>query len=392
MAGIEQIDLTGMKVPTVSQSVDMGSHEIDTTDLVFGKNNTADMLKLLAHKKINTKNLGVHTSKIKVSDQNGEMVVEFPDENGKILTAMPNKWALSQVVKGTMGDKQYYDKCKKNGPEGLAELNVNSWLENKNSMQIIRTMNGTMRAFLGQDYMIVDSYDALDEISKQISAANAQRIADGIPPLKIDRGSMSEGHLYIEVLDESHQYDIGKGDMYNGMISFENSDVGGGAMNADVGFFRWACANLHIKNQVMHKIHRDKTLDVAIVGKVIVSQMALLWIQAIGKTIDHVTRNGQLFDQWATELRESKEIKITNTETTLKNLKSELTMNDNEIALITARLMGDQTIQPEDRMSGYALVQAVTGIKPGVDREHELAAAAGRLTANGNKQLAMVVA
>jgi len=389
---MDTLDLTGM-MPDKKTSL-IEETDINTGDLVFGKNNTADMLRILQTKRMQTKNMGVNSAKIHVSDENGTMVVEFPDENNQLMKTQPNNWAKRQLIQGSMGDATYYKKCKEKGPKGLAEYNINEWLKEKSSTQLIRTMNGTMRAFLGSGYLILDNYDALCEIAKQIGAINERRKADEEKLLTVDKGSLSEGNMYVEILDPERTYDIGKGKMFSGMMSFSNSDVGGGACNGNVGFYNWACSNLHIKDQVMHKVHRGERLDERIYGQEIVAKMSRVWIEAIGKGLHNVMKNDALFSQWAQELREAREIKITDQKTTLQNLGNEMKMSEGEIDLIAGMLMGDDTIATEDRGTGYALIEGMTRAakKMGVDREHEVAAMAGKLTANNNALLAKVVA
>jgi hypothetical protein len=390
---IETLDLRNEIVPSPKAMV-LDEKNVNMGDLVFGKNNTREMLGILAQKKMETKNLGVQAKKITVKDVNGEMVVEFPDENGATMATKPNNWAKGQLIRGSMGNKNYFDDCKEKGPEGLAEYNMNAWLRGKESVQLIRTMDDTMRAFLGNEYLILDNYDALAEIATQVGSINAIRKIEGEKPLTIDKGSLSEGFMYVEILDPERTYDIGKGKMFSGMMSFSNSDVGGGAANGNVGFYNWACSNLHIKDTVMHKVHRGERLSEQIYGQKIVAKMSKVWIEAIGAGLANVMKNGQLFDVWAEELRESKEIKITNIDTTLKNLTSEAKMSKSEIAALAGMLMGDETIDQEDRGTGYALVEGLTRVaqKFGVDREHDLAKFAGSMTADNNKILAKVVA
>ncbi len=390
---METLDLSNVPLPE-TPAVVMNSNNVNVGDLVFGKNNTREMLNILKTKRLQTKNMGVNSAKIHVSDENGEMIIEFPDENGNPMKSKPNNWAKRQIINASMGDATYYKKCKDKGPSGLAEYNINEWMKNKASTQLIRTMNGTTRAFLGSGYLILDNYDALVEIATQTASINAIRKIENEKPLTIDKGSLSEGNMYIEILDTERTYDIGKGKMFSGMMSITNSDVGGGACNGNVGFYNWACSNLHIKDQVMHKVHRGERLDETIYGHELVAKMSKVWIEAIGKGLSNVMKNGQLFEMWAGELRESREIKVTDQKTTLKNLGDEFKMSETELDAIASMLMGDETIDASDRGTGYALVEGMTRAAQslGVDREHELARYAGKLTADNNRLLAKIVA
>ena len=86
---MEVIDLSNEPLPTTPAMV-MDSNDVNVGDLVFGKNNTRQMLDILKQKRLQTKNLGVNSAKIQVSDENGTMVIEFPDENGNPMKSRPN--------------------------------------------------------------------------------------------------------------------------------------------------------------------------------------------------------------------------------------------------------------------------------------------------------------
>jgi len=105
-------------------------------------------------------------------------------------------------------------------------------------------------------------------------------------------------------------------------------------------------------------------------------------------------RNNQLFDTWAAEMRESKEMQITDQKTTLINMQSEFKINDSEINEINQLLATDKTILQEDRGTGFALIGAMTQAakRMNTDREHEIAKIAGKLTDDNNRLLAKVIA
>lgn len=387
---METIDLSKMDVSTTL----IDERSADTNNIRFGTSNMSDMVELLKNQKLTTKNYAIQSTQLHATIDDDKLKISYNDENGVTTSAVTNNWAARQAIAASMGDATYHQKMLKAGLYGLAEDNINEWWSHKNSTQLLRVTNGKIRAVLGSTYLIVDNYDILIEIARQINAINTQRIADDEKPLVLDRASVSEGHAYFELFDTNREYDIGKGDLYTPMITIRNSDVGGGALGSDVGFFRWACQNMQTKDTIMKKVHRGERLDPTIYGEEIVAKMSRLWAEAIGKGIEHTMKNSQLFDTWAAEMRESKEIQITDQKTTLINVQSEFKMNDNEINEINQLLATDKTILPEDRGTGFALIGAMTQAakKMNTDREHEIAKFAGRLTDDNNRILVQIVA
>ena len=260
---------------------------VDTNNIRFGESNMSDMVELLKNQKLTTKNYAIQSTQLHATIENGKLRISYTDENGIETSAVTNNWATRQAIAASMGDATYHQKMLKAGLYGLAEDNINEWWSHKNSTQLLRVTNGKIRAVLGSTYLIVDNYDILIEIARQINAINTQRMADEEKPLVLDRASISEGHAYFELFDINREYDIGKGDLYTPMITFRNSDVGGGALGSDVGFFRWACQNMQIKDTIMKKVHRGERLDPTIYGEEIVAKMSRLWAEAIGKGIEH---------------------------------------------------------------------------------------------------------
>lgn len=388
---METVDFSKIDVSTAL----IDERSANTNNIRFGKSNMQDLVNLLKSQKLTTKNYAIQSTQLHATvDNNDKLRISFNDENGKETSATTNGWATRQAIAASMGDATYHQKMIHAGMFNLAEENINEWWKNKNSTQLLRVMNGTIRAVLGSTYLIVDNYDILTEIARQINAINTQRLADNDQPIVLDRASISEGHAYFELMDTNREYDIGKGDLFTPMITFRNSDVGGGALGSDVGFFRWACQNMHIKDTIMKKVHRGERLDPTIYGEEIVAKMSRLWAEAIGKGIEHTMRNNQLFDTWAAEMRESKEMQITDQKTTLINMQSEFKINDSEINEINQLLATDKTILQEDRGTGFALIGAMTQAakRMNTDREHEIAKIAGKLTNDNNRLLAKVIA
>jgi hypothetical protein len=379
---IAEVDFA--KIDTPGTILVNEENSIDQKNLVFGKNNMPQMLQHLRHLALSTKNLVVNSSKMTaVVDEDGKIALIFRDEKDEDVVAYANGWAHGQIIDRSMGDRNYFTKCIKGEKHDLAEINLNNWLTAPAVNRMIRLTDyedhKEIRAFLGSGYMLVDNQHIATEVLRATASQNAMRSSAGTKPIVFDRGSFSEGSMYIELLDTENTFDLGKGQTFNGMIVIKNSDVGGAALDFSTGFYQWTCANLHIKNTIFSKQHRAEKLDEQIFGQEIVQKQAKLLVEAVGVGIGKVLQNRDLFEKWASELRETTEVVIQDQTKALAAIKSEYELTDEEISSLTNTLTRDTTIAPELRGTAFGLISGITNMARDVapDRRHELGEIAG---------------
>lgn len=345
--------------------------------LEFGKNNAKEFVQLLTDQKMSTVNYVVNSAKI--TSWGDARAISFPDQDGNEIEVYPNDWARGQLVNATMGDRSYFNKCVAQLPNQLADQNVNAWLTHKKDNQLLRVTGERLRAFLSSGYLIIDNYDVLSEVSIAVDSINKQREIDGQKKIQFDKGSMTDSHMYVEILDPEKEYDISKGQTFYGMVEIKNSDVGGGAFNIGGGFYQWACQNLHIKDTVARKVHRGEKMDEQVFGHELVMEQAKLWIKMVNAGITRIFGSDELFSTWAQEIRETREIEIPQPTKVLKTLADEYKITETEITAIADMLSSDDTINPGDRGTGFAMMSAMTRAAKqfGPDREREISRITG---------------
>lgn len=155
-----------------------------------------------------------------------------------------NRIAHQQIATHTDIGDRYYKRMLENSPQLLSE-NVNHWLRWGHSKRLIRTINGTARAFLSDSYRPLDYEDLAEAVLPVLMDMN----------LIIMSCEITERRMYIKAVDSTIQRDVPYGksigdgshaffDTCSPAIVISNSEVGCGALKVESGVFTKVCTNL----------------------------------------------------------------------------------------------------------------------------------------------------
>lgn len=133
---------------------------------------------------------------------------------------------------------KYYDKMRSENPELLA-TNVNSWFTEQPQMRMVRTLDGTARAFLSDKYRRIDNFE--------IAEAVLPIIAD-IPDARVESCEVTDERMYLKVVNPRLQTEVAKGDIVQSGILITNSEVGMGSMAVQPLVYRLVCTNGMVVN------------------------------------------------------------------------------------------------------------------------------------------------
>jgi hypothetical protein len=141
----------------------------------------------------------------------------------------------------------YYDRCRAEDPDLLVH-NVNTWIRShEGEKRMVRTLDGTSRAFLSDRYRPLENED----------------LASAILPVLLDTGlydimscEVTDRRLYIKVVGKALSRELAKTGNYLGdgahrivrvaypAVTISNSEVGYGALSIQVGLYDSGCSNL----------------------------------------------------------------------------------------------------------------------------------------------------
>lgn len=305
------------------------------------------------------------------------MFAETPEG---IKVFKPTSFASRQTIQKTPLPKKYHDTLVEKGHIDEAVNHLNMWIHEDES-QRLRTVGNYYRAMVSPGYGAFDNYDIFANTAGVIKTTNLMRGQEK-PPAQFYRADISEENMYLNIIDHGRKFDIGKKDEYFPLITIRNSEVGAGAFEVDAGFFRVMCENRMIQGVINRRIHRAEKLDVGSYSMDTIQAQNELIVKIVRDQIGQAFTSDQLFDKLAQSIRESKEVKLVNTQDAIEKVGGILNLSNEEENEVLNTMMGDTTIQNDERNTAFALINGLTLVEKtkSIERSMELVNGAGRIT------------
>jgi hypothetical protein len=141
----------------------------------------------------------------------------------------------------------YYDRMLEGNPELLAQ-NVNSWFQREPEQRMLRTLDGSARAFLGNTYRLIDNFEILQAVLPIIGE---------IEDARFESCQVTESKMYIKVINPRLESEVSVGDVVQAGVMITNSEVGQGSFTVQPLILRLVCMNGMVVNSAKtRKIHR----------------------------------------------------------------------------------------------------------------------------------------
>ncbi|WP_010474771.1 DUF932 domain-containing protein [Acaryochloris sp. CCMEE 5410] len=151
------------------------------------------------------------------------------------LDLLVNDMAHRQMGASMKIHRKYYLQMLHNAPDLLA-TNVNYWLQRQGQRtHVLRTMEGTARAFLGGGYGIVDHEHLLLPLLLKL-----RELDDDLEVLST---GLTENRLFLKLAFPKLEGEIRKGDVIRSGVTICNSETGLGGLNTFQANFRLVCTN-----------------------------------------------------------------------------------------------------------------------------------------------------
>jgi hypothetical protein len=128
---------------------------------------------------------------------------------------------------------KYYDRMLAEDPELLAE-NVNTWLHKQPMKRMVRTLDGTARAFLSDKYRRIDNYEIAQAVLPMIAEMHEA---------KVESCEITDKRMYLKVLNPRVTAEITKGDVVQSGLLISNSETGLGSVSVMPLVYRLVCTN-----------------------------------------------------------------------------------------------------------------------------------------------------
>ena len=138
---------------------------------------------------------------------------------------------------------RYYERMLFEQPE-LLDKNINCWLAANPQKRMLRTLDGSLRAFLSDRYRRLDNLELVDHILPVIAQMQGCQIISQ---------DITETHLYLKVINKALKSEIAPGDVVQAGFVISNSEIGLGALKVEPLVYRLVCKNGLISKDYTHK-------------------------------------------------------------------------------------------------------------------------------------------
>lgn len=158
--------------------------------------------------------------------------------DAKNRDSLPATYGVNNHAHGQIADRlgipsKYYERMRSAAPDLLA-TNVNRWFTQQPERRMVRTLNGTARAFLSDRYQRIDN----NEIAKVVFPIFAR-----IKGLRMVSTQITETRMYLKAITSEIRGEVKVGDIVEAGIMVTNSEVGAGAVNIQPFCNRLVCTN-----------------------------------------------------------------------------------------------------------------------------------------------------
>lgn len=288
------------------------------------------------------------------------------------------KYAITSLARRQLAEKlkipfTYFERMRVDQP-ALLDRNVNTWLQSDNAeKRLIRTLDGCVRAVLSDRYRRLDNVDL---------AENVLPILQRLPDARFESVELTETRMYLKVTTPCVRVEIAPGDVVQAGVIVTNSEVGVGSLSVQPLVFRLVCKNgLIASDHSLRKTHVGRTLAAAEEAVVVFKDDTLraddqAFFLKVRDVVEAAVSEAT-FRLVAERMQRTRSIPLSGDPVkSVEVLASRYALNEGERAGVLRHLI------TEGDLSGYGLVNAVTGYSQEIDdydRATEFEAMGGKL-------------
>ena len=167
--------------------------------------------------------------------------------------AVLNTWSHGQLASYADVPKAYNDRLFNENPILWAQ-NLNHGLAISGpDRRMVRTVDGSVRAFLSPKYRRLDSADLAEAILPDLLQAEMEVVSSDV----------TDRRVYLRAVNPRMLADVKVGDTVQSGIMISNSDVGAGALRVEPFIVRLVCMNGMVREHAFKKAHLGRSLAVS---------------------------------------------------------------------------------------------------------------------------------
>jgi len=230
-------------------------------DLIYSENQVSEMAAEVLRQDKNKRDFLINTG---VEDFKMTLIpFDIRDKDKKIVMRMQKRlhvgeygsYPINDYTHGQIASRleipmRYYNRMLVDYPE-LLQHNVNSWFDRKKSDMMVRTLDGTARAFVSKRYRPLDNIDLMQAVIPTFEENK----------MNIKQSAFTESRLYLKAIFPQMEAEIKKGDIVQAGLIISNSEVGAGALKIEAMIWRLICSNGMITGTSLRKYHVGRGND-----------------------------------------------------------------------------------------------------------------------------------
>ena len=179
-------------------------------------------------------------NRLRMESYGKEMFLHLSDDSG---TELIEPMTITGIAHRQIGTHlripaAYYDRMREERPDLLA-YNANTWFKQESSQRMLRTLDGSARAYLSNRYRRIDNIDI---------AGVTLPILGGLPDIRFESCQITESRMYIKAVNPRLQAEVSPGDIVQAGIIISNSEVGLGSVSIQPLIYRLVCSNGMVVN------------------------------------------------------------------------------------------------------------------------------------------------
>lgn len=191
-----------------------------------------------------------NTSRLRMVDSDS---VAIPDVGRFAL----NEHAHGQIASRIGIPKRFYDRIGTVTDaffgSNLRAHTVNSLFDHAPEDRMVRTLDGTARAFLSSRYRPIDNAFILDAVMPVIREFDNAELMSS---------SLTDRRMYLQVTFPALEREIREGDVIRAGVTVTNSEVGAGAVDVQTTLWRLVCNNGMVGQSIFRKTHVGSSINV----------------------------------------------------------------------------------------------------------------------------------
>ena len=180
-------------------------------------------------------------NRLRMESYGKEMFLHLSDDSG---TELIEPMTITGIAHRQIGTHlripaAYYDRMREERPDLLA-YNANTWFKQESSQRMLRTLDGSARAYLSNRYRRIDNIDI---------AGVTLPILGGLPDIRFESCQITESRMYIKTVNPRLQAEVSPGDIVQAGVIISNSEVGLGSVSIQPLIYRLVCSNGMVVNE-----------------------------------------------------------------------------------------------------------------------------------------------